>query len=145
MTILATTWLALSTMLCVFTWFKGGWRHAVLLPLTVALAAYYLYIPTGSPRYTTPPAGKYTVLGFRIDVDVAIWALLDDGKGVPTYYRLPYSASQANSLQQAHDGAENGSGVQATVNGEGGVAYDGDPPVTGEPPKVPETPQISLP
>ncbi len=142
MTILATTWLALSIMLCVFTWFKGGWRHVVLLPLTVALAAYYLYIPTGSPRFTAPPQGDYQLIGADIQPNVAIYALLKPADGPAVFYRLPYSTTQANSLQQAMDGE---GGAKATVNGEGGVSYDGDPPVTGEPPKVPEQPAVTIP
>lgn len=145
MTIIASDWLLLAVVLCVFAWFAGKRIAAASLPVAVALAALAIYIPTGSPRFTHPPAGKYTVLGARIDVDVAIYALLDDGKGEPRYYRLPYSTSQANALQAAQDGAQEGQGVQATVDGEGGVAYDGEPPVSGEPPKVPEAPAISIP
>jgi hypothetical protein len=145
MILLATTWLGLAVLLCAFAWMAGRRLAAFSLPLAVALAALSVYIPTGSPRYTAPPPGKYTVLGARIDVNVAIWALLDDGKGAPTFYKLPYSTSAANSLQQALDGAQNGQGVEAQIDGEGGATYDGDPPVTGTETKTPETPAISLP
>ena len=144
MTLLASIWLGLALLLCIFAWFAGRWL-ALALPLAVALAAIAIYFPTGSPRFTTPPPGKYTVLGAKIEVNVAIWALLDDGNGEPRYYRLPYSTSAANDLQQALDGAQNGQGVKAVIDGEGGQSYDGDPPVTGEETKVPEAPAISLP
>ncbi|TGQ11243.1 hypothetical protein EN858_15085 [Mesorhizobium sp. M4B.F.Ca.ET.215.01.1.1] len=142
----ASVWLGLSLLLCFYSWLAGKRLAALFLPLSVLIAAFALWVPTGSPRFTPPPAGKYTVLGAHIDVDVAIYALLDDGKGEPRYYRLPYSTSQANALQAAQDGAEGGQGVQATVDGEGGVAYDGEPPPTAdEAPKVPEAPALSIP
>lgn len=145
MIVLASTWLALSVLLCVFAWFAGRWL-ALALPLAVVLAAAAVYIPTGSPRFTEPPPGKYTVLGAKIEVDVAIWALLDDGKGIPMYFRLPYSSGAAGDLQEAMDGAENGQGVQARVNGEGGVQYEGPPPSVHEPePKQAEQPAIAIP
>ncbi len=144
MFLLATDWLALSILLCIYAWYARRWI-ALTLPVAVALAALAIYVPTGSPRFTTPPKGDYQVVGADIQVDIAIYVLLKLGDAPPVFYKLPYSAMQANSLQQAMDGAENGSGVKATVDGEGGVAYDGDPPVTGEPPKAPEQPAIQLP
>lgn len=145
MTLLATVWLGNAIVLCAFSWWAGKRVAALSLPLAVALAALMVWLPTGTPRFTQPPAGKYTVLGARIDVDVAIWALLDDGKGIPRYFRLPYSAKAAGELQNAMDGAENGQGVKAEVDGEGGASFDGEAPVTGEPPKQPEQPAIQLP
>lgn len=144
MTLLASTWLALSLVLCMFAWFAGRWL-ALALPFAAVITAFALMVITGTPRFMPPPPGKYTVLGARIDVDVAIYALLDDGNGAPTFYKLPYSTSAANSLQSALDGAENGQGVQANVDGEGGASFEGPPPVTGEPPKVPEAPAVSIP
>lgn len=145
MMMIASDWLGLAVLLCVFAWFAGRWL-ALALPLAVVLASMAVYIPTGSPRFTEPPPGKYTVLGAKIEVDVAIWALLDDGKGIPRYFRLPYSAGAAGELQEALDGAENGTGVQARVNGEGGVQYDGAPPSVHEPePKQAEQPAIAIP
>jgi hypothetical protein len=145
MTLLASTWLLLAVVMCGFAWMAGKRLVALSLPLAVALAALAIYIPTGSPRFTAPPSGNYTVVGAKIVVDVAIYALLDNGNGEPSYYRLPYTTSQANALQSAMDGTQDGHGVQAIVGQDGGVAYNGPPPVTGEPPKVPETPQVSIP
>lgn len=145
MILLASIWLLLSIVMCAFAWAAGKRFLALSLPVAVTLAALAIYIPTGSPRVTAPGPGKYTVLGARIDVDVAIYALLDDGNGEPRFYKLPYSNSAANSLQSALDGAQDGQGAQAIVGQDGGVAYDGEPPVTGEQPKVPERPQTTLP
>jgi hypothetical protein len=140
---LASDWLALALLLCVFAWFAGRWL-AVALPLVVTIAAFAVYLPTGTPRFTSPPPGKYTIIGADIQVDVAIYALIK-ADGVPVYYRLPYTTSQANALQAALDGAQDGQGVQAIVGQDGGVSYDGDPPVTGLPPKQAEQPAVTLP
>jgi hypothetical protein len=124
----------------------AGKRLAALsLPVAVVITAFAIWVPTGTPRFTAPPAGHYTVLGARIDVDVAIYALLDDGKGEPRYFKLPYSTSQANALQQAMDGSPDGQSVQAIVGQDGGVSYDGSSPVTGLPPKQAEQPAVSIP
>lgn len=143
--ILASVWLGLSLLMCAFAWLAGRRLLALSLPIAVITVSASLVIISGTPRFTTPPTGKYTVLGARIDVDVAIYALLDDGKGEPRFYKLPYSQSSANQLQGALDGSQDGQGVTANVDGDGGVQYDGEPPVTGDPPKAPETPAVTLP
>ena len=145
MILIATDWLAICAVLSIFAWFANRRFIAAFLPFAAMIAALAVYLPTGTARYTAPPPGKYTVLGARIDVNVAIYALLDDGKGAPMLYRLPYSTSAANSLQAAQDGAQNGQGVEAQIDGEGGASFDGEPPVHGDEPKVPEAPALSLP
>lgn len=145
MILIASVWLLLALIMCGFGWAAGRRISAILLPFAVTVAAFAVYLPTGTPRFTKPPSGKYTVLGARIDVDIAIYALLDDGKGEPRFYKLPYSQSSANQLQGALDGSQDGQGVTANVDGDGGVQYDGEPPVTGEAPKAPETPVVTLP
>jgi hypothetical protein len=142
---LATTWLGLSVLLCSFAWMAGKRLAAFSLPLAVALAALAIYIPTGSPRLTQPPAGKYTVVGADIEIDVAIYALLKGEDGVSRFYRLPYTAGQANALQAAKDGAGEAGQVTATIGEDGGAQYDGPPPVQGDPPKQPEQPALSIP
>lgn len=142
MTTLATTWLGLSLILCAYAWL--GRRSYLALPVAVALAAGAMWVPTGTPRYTAPPAGRYAILGARIDVGQAIYVLLDDGKGVPAYYRLPYSDQKAGELQAALDTASGGGTAAFITDGEeGGETYDGEPPVTGDEPKTPETPEIA--
>lgn len=149
MTMIASDWLGLAVLLSIFAWFAGRRRAAILLPFAVAVAAIAVWVPTGSPRFTEPPPGKYTVLGAKIEVDVAIWALLDDGNGIPRYFRLPYSSGAAGELQEAMDGAEDGQGVQAMVKGGtggDGVHYEGPPPSVHEPePKQAEQPAIAIP
>jgi hypothetical protein len=141
MIILASTWLGLSLLLCVFAWYARRWV-ALTLPVAVALAALAVYLPTGSPRFTKPPPGDYDVVGADIVPNVGIWVLLKEGSAPPVYFRLPYSNSQADKLQSAMDGE---GGVKAKVGQEGGVIFDGPPPVTGEPPKAPEQPAVTIP
>jgi hypothetical protein len=145
MIVLASVWLLLALVMSGFAWMAGKRLAAFSLPLAVALAAVAIYLPTGTPRLTQPPSGKYTVLGAKIVVDVGIWVLLDDGQSEPRYFRLPYSNQQANELQGAQDAGQGQPGsVKMNVGEDGGVAYDGPAPVTGEPPKAPEQPAISL-
>jgi hypothetical protein len=145
-TTLASTWLLLAIVMCLFAWMAGKRWVALSLPLAVALAALAIWVPTGSPRFTAPPQGHYTVLGADIQVDVAIYALLKPENGPAVYYRLPYSTSQANDLQGAQDAGQGQPGsVKMEVGQDGGMTYDGPPPVTGNPPKVPETPTVSIP
>lgn len=146
MTLLASTWLLLAVVMCGFAWVAGKRLAALSLPLAAALAALAIYVPLGMPIPHSPKPGHYTVLGAKIVVDAGIWVLLDDGAGEPRYYRLPYSASQANELQGAQDAGQGQPGsVKMVVGQDGGEQFDGPPPVTGEPPKVPETPQVSIP
>jgi hypothetical protein len=140
--ILASTWLALMLALSAYAWF--AYRTPYVLPVLAVVTALAIWVPTGTPRFTSPPPGKYTIIGVDIQVDVAIYALIK-ADGVPIYYRLPYTTSQANALQQAMDGSPDGQGVQAIVGQDGGVQYDGPPPVTGLPPKQAEQPAVSIP
>lgn len=145
MILLATDWLAVALLLCVFAWFSGRRFVALLLPFAAMIAAFALFVVTGSPRFTPPPKGKYTVVGADIEVDVAIWALLKPENGPAVYYRLPYTSGQANALQEAKDGAGENGQVTATIGDEGGVSYAGPPPVTGGLPKQAEQPAVSIP
>ncbi|MGY2995432.1 hypothetical protein [Mesorhizobium sp. URHB0026] len=145
MTLLASTWLGLAVLLCTFAWFAKRRVIGLSLPIAVAVAALAVYLPTGSPRFTHPPAGSYTVVGADIVPNVGIWVLLKEGGKPPVYYRLPYSNSQADQLQNAKDTAGEG-GVKATVGDEGGVTYQGEHPQSDTaPPKTPEIPAISIP
>jgi hypothetical protein len=83
----------------------------------------------GHPSFTKPPAGEYTVLGARIDVDEAIYVLLDGP--VPKYYVLPYSQQSANDLQVAQEGTADGEGTVGMSMGEDGspgFAEEAPPP-----------------
>lgn len=142
MTLIASDWLGLAVLLCAAAWFAKRRIIGLSLPIAVALAALAIWVPTGSPRFTKPPPGDYSVVGADIVPNVAIWVLLKEGSNPPVFYKLPYSNTQADQLQNAKDGE---GGVKATVGDEGGVSYDGDPPVTGAEPKTPEVPALSIP
>ncbi|MDX0897409.1 hypothetical protein GOD90_10430 [Sinorhizobium medicae] len=117
--------------------FCGGTRRQAIALVIVAIATAPATLTTlGHAAPWQPAPGHYTVLGARIDIDVAIYVLLDGEE--PRLYRLPYSAEAANQLQAAQDG---------TADGEGGVALrvdqDGSPgfsedSATPEPPKQAE-------
>ncbi|MBZ9659751.1 hypothetical protein LB523_11915 [Mesorhizobium sp. ESP-6-4] len=136
---IASTWLALALLLCTYAWF--AYRTPYVLPALAAATALCMYTATGTPRLTAPPAGHYQVLGADIVVDQYIDAMLKPEVGEAMTYRLPYSASQANALQAAKDG---GNGIGATVGTDGGVAYDGDPPVSDTEQKQAEQPQLNV-
>ncbi|TPJ86980.1 MULTISPECIES: hypothetical protein [unclassified Mesorhizobium] len=136
---IASTWLCLMLTLAAYAWF--AYRTPYVLPILAAAAAFAMYVPTGTPRLTAPPAGHYEVLGADIVVDQYIDALLKPEGGEAMLYRLPYSTAQANALQAAKDG---GNGVSAEVGTDGGVAYDGDPPVTDTENKHAEEPQLNV-
>lgn len=137
--IIASTWLALMLALSAYAWF--AYRTPFVLPVLAVVTALAIWVPTGTPRLTPPPAGHYQVLGADIVVDQYIDALLKPEGGVAMLYRLPYSTSQANALQAAMDG---GNGVRAEVGEGGGVAYDGDPPVSDTEHKQAEQPQLNV-
>jgi hypothetical protein len=119
---------------------------ALSLPFAAIIAAFSLFLATGTPRLTAPPPAKYTVLGAKIIVDEAIYVLLDNGQDEPRYYRLKYSAQQANQLQGAQDAGQGQPGsVRMEVGQDGGAAFDGPPPVQGDPPKQAEQPALQIP
>ncbi|MBZ9984906.1 hypothetical protein LB521_27620 [Mesorhizobium sp. BR-1-1-8] len=136
----ATACLALALALGAFAYgVLRRWTTVALLPASMAAVAVVV-LSLGRPLPMTPPPGDYQVLGAKIVVDVAIYALLDDGT-TATYYVLPYSTSAANDLQAAQDGE---GGASASVGEDGGVAYDGEPPVQGDAAKEPEAPAYSV-
>lgn len=122
--VVATAWLALAFVLAAMAYLAARtarpsvYRRYTLaaLPACAVGAALAVSTPLGWPTPLTPPPGDYAVLGSRIDVDQAIYVLLDVGDGAPRYYVLAYSAQQANKLQAALDSQE-----QPTVrmSGEG--------------------------
>lgn len=145
MSAIASTWLGLAILLSAFAWLAKKRLAAISLPFAALIAAGALFVPLGRPIPLMPPAGDYTVVGADIQVDVAIYALLKPAGGQPVFYRLPYSNEQASQLQGAKDASQDGTGIHAVIGEDGGVKYDGSPPVTGEQPKQAEAPAISLP
>lgn len=147
---MTTAWLiltaTLAAMALIAIWARRptAFRLAavVTLPAAAVIAWYALTVPLGKPA-APPPPGEYTVLGARIDVDVAIYVLLDgtaDSNGEPRYHKLPYSNETAQKLQEAMDG---GNGVQMDAQ-EGGEIQFGEPPVAAEEPKQPERPAMQI-
>lgn len=131
MTAAITLWLAIVLAIGAVTWF-GTRKQALVLVVIAALTAPASTLPLGHPSHSKPPAGDYTVLGARIDVDEAIYVLLDGP--IPKYYRLPYSQASANQLQAALDGVADGEGTVTMTTGE-----DGSPGFAEEtPPPEPE-------
>ena len=155
MTVAIALWLALVVCLAVITASVGAFVRNSLLRLFVVLAFWTFTIGNffamqqalGRPDHDTLPPGEYKVLGARIDVDVAIYAMLDDGSGEPHLYRLPYTTGQANALQDALDatagGQAGGAGLQQSDS-------PGEPqffpiPVQPNPPKAGESPMVEMP
>lgn len=128
MTYAITLWLAFTLAAGAICWF-GSKRQAIAFLLVAAATAPATLLPLGHAAPWKPAKGHYTVLGARIDVNEAIYVLLSADTGEPRYYRLPYSAQQANELQKALDTAEaNGTGVGLTLDGEAaGFAEEGQP------------------
>jgi hypothetical protein len=146
MTLIASVWLALALLLCGFAWVSTRRTPALTLPVMTVLAALAMYVPLGQPQFTAPPPGNYTVVGAKIVVPTAtdsgaIYVLLDSGSGEPIYYVLPYSPARAGDLQGALDGEGE---AFATVGENGGVRYDGEPPVSGDAPKEPDQPAFTI-
>ncbi|NZD50565.1 hypothetical protein [Rhizobium leguminosarum] len=119
MTAAITLWLTFVLAAGTIAWF-GTKRQALCLVVVAIAAAPATLLPLGHPAITAPPPGHYTVLGARIDVNEAIYVLLDSGSAPPRYYRLPYSAGTANGLQSALDVAEANGGAVGMRQGEAG-------------------------
>lgn len=122
MTPAITLWLALVLAIGVVTWF--GTRRQALAFLVISIAAGFAApLPLGHAAPWQPAPGHYTVLGAKIEVDVAIWVLLDSESG-PRFYRLPYTTGTANALQQSMDAALGSGGtVGADIDGEGSPGF----------------------
>ncbi|RVI65319.1 hypothetical protein [Sinorhizobium meliloti] len=128
-------WLAFVIAVGIIAYF-GSRRQAVMFALVAALTLPAAFLPLSYATPLAPPPGKHTVLGARIDVDVAIYVLLDGEE--PRLYRLPYSAEAANQLQAAQDGMADGEGGIAIRVGQDGSPGFSEDSGTPEPPKQAE-------
>ena len=130
-----------AVMVLMIIWSRNGSiaRHVAIaaLPVAVFSSWYILTVPLGRPA-SSPPPGEYSILGARIDIDVAIFVLVDAPE--PRYYKLPYSEDAAEQLQQALD---EGSGVQMDMQESGELVF-GTPPVPADPPKQQERPDFRI-
>lgn len=118
MTPAITLWLALVLAVGAVTWF-GSKRQAIAFVLIAIATAPASALPLGHAAPWSPPPGHYTVLGARIDIDEAIWVLLDT-EGGPMFYKLPYTTGTANALQQSMDMAVGSGGKVGMDQGESG-------------------------
>jgi hypothetical protein len=137
MTPALTLWLAFVLASGAICWFAPRTAYPFAILAALCLPASFTTLGHATPY--SPPPGHYTVLGARIDVDVAIWVLLDDGNGPPRYYKLPYSVSTANGLQKAMDMAEgNGGTVSAEIGESGSPGFAEEGGQSEEPKQVEE-------
>jgi hypothetical protein len=138
-----TPWLVLSVILAfcslVTVWARrptlARAASVVALPLAIIAGWFLLQQPLGDPA-GPPKPGEYAVLGARVDVDVAIYVLLDGE--APRYHKLPYSKEAAEQLQEAQR-----QGGAAIIVQEGGE-IDFAPMPSEEQPKQPETPAFTI-
>lgn len=136
MTPAITLWLAFVVAVGAIAYF-GTRRQAIAFAIAAALTLPAAFLPLSYATPLAPPPGKHTVLGARIDVDVAIYVLLDTPTE-PRLYRLPYSAEAANQLQAAQDGMADGEGGVALRVGQDGSPGFSEDSGTPEPPKQAE-------
>jgi hypothetical protein len=127
MTTAVTLWLTSVAAMAIVAWF-GNTRQAVALTCVAILTAPAALVPLGHATPLAPPAGEHAVLGARVDVDKAIYVLLDQ-PDAPVYYVLPYSEEAAKALQDAQSAAE-GEGQVAMRMGQDGKPgfYEKSPP-----------------
>lgn len=138
-------WASFIISLGVLLWFCRPRKSSLLIWLLIAVWQFPVsFLPLGKPDFRTPPPAKYSVLGARIDVDKAIYVLLDSGHGEPRYYVLPYSTGKANQLQAALDATQGQPGAaKADFDSDGEPSFHA-PPVEPDAPKIPERPQYEV-
>jgi hypothetical protein len=141
MDVATTLWLAFVLAGAAIAWF-GNKRQAVALTLVAVMTLPAAFMTLGRAAPWAPATGQHTVLGARIDVDKAIYVLLD-ADPEPRYFKLPYSAQAANELQAAMDGAADGEGTTTMQMGEdGSPGFAEDHDANKEPPKRAEQPLL---
>lgn len=114
--------------------FFGTRRQAVAFALVSAAAFPLPMAALGHATPTAPPSGPLTVLGARIDVDKAIYVMVDGP--TPKLYVLPYSEQAANQLQKAMDGTADGEGTVTMEMGADGAPGFAESALPAEPPKL---------
>lgn len=139
MTPAITLWLSFVLSAGFVAWF-GTRRQAIAFAIAAIATAPATLLPLGHPTFLAPPPGQHTVLGARIDQDVAIYVLLDGP--TPRYYVLPFSQGAANDLQSAQDAAADGEGGVAMTMGEDGSPGFSEATPPEEPDKQAERPMI---
>jgi hypothetical protein len=122
MTPAITLWLAFVLVMAVVCR-RDTTRRAMVFAILAFLILPASFIPLGHAAPWQPAPGHYAVLGAKIEVDVAIYVLLDSEDG-PRFYRLPYTTGTANALQASLDAALGSGGtVGADIDGEGSPGF----------------------
>jgi hypothetical protein len=110
-----SSWLALTIVLGVLAsfaiWARGYSRARGLAVVGFLLASpaaagalgYSLGWPVPYVQGVTVPPGKHPILGMKLLVGKGIYLLLDIGEEEPRYYSLPWSATDAQKLQEGMD------------------------------------------
>lgn len=140
MTAALTIWLAFVAATGAIAYF-GTRRQAIAFALIATMTLPATFHALGRAAPWQPAPGEYTVLGARIDVDGAIFVLLN-ANPEPRYYRLPYSQQAANALQAAMDGVADGDGeVTMNMGEDGAVGFSEEVPPAAQA-KVADVPLI---
>lgn len=129
---------------------------ACLLPIT-ALSIGSIGVNLGIPTWCVPgytlPAGKLTVLGFKVVKDDTIYLLLDTKAKEPLSCQIPYSSGTAKQLQEGKRSGQGTEveGAKGPPKGKSGVFGNGlgklevhPKPVDALPPKAPEEDAVQL-
>lgn len=133
---------SLFTTFAIWSRFPGRYRALTLLawlaliPTTYAYSQAFLGLPDPAEI-----KGDVHIYSGVIVPNVAIYLWVDDGGGVPHYYKLPYSEEQASELQKAMDdkNANKGGAVMMKSNEYNpGKPVFYNEPVTESAPKVAE-------
>lgn len=141
MTLSLTLWAILVLAIGIVAAVNPRRRQAIAFAI---IAAATIAIPVGALSYPSPwlPSGQQTVLGVRIDVDKAIYVMLD-GSPEPRLFVLPYTEQTAQQLQAAQDGTADGEGTIVMTQGEDGSPGFAEEEAEGRnPPKNAEVPLL---
>lgn len=133
-------WLAFVLATAIVAAVNPNRRQAIAFAI---VAAATIAIPVAALSYPSPwlPSGPQTVLGVRVDVDKAIYVMLDGPE--PRLFVLPYTEQAAQQLQQAQDGAADGEGRVVMTQGEDGSPGFAEEEAGGRnPPKNVEVPLL---
>lgn len=121
------------------------WRATAVVSFIMSGVLSYFLIqePLGYPDPDKLPKGEFKILGAKIEVDEAIFVLLDMPEG-PHLYQLPYTTRDADNLQASLDAVAGGQagGVKIRADDQGTHEVYPDP-VRGDEPKVTEQPMVS--
>jgi hypothetical protein len=133
-------WLATVIAIGVVAAVNPNRRQAIAFAV---IAAATIVVPLAALSYPSSwlPSGQQTVLGVRVDVDKAIYVMLDGPE--PRLFVLPYTEQAAQQLQEAQDGASDGEGRVVMTQGEDGSPGFAEEEAGGRnPPKNAEVPLL---